>query len=99
MYVFGPAELQALVENVPALRRQDLDFRKTVRSESMNLPKVAATEVEDRFAFDGYRLTVAPYVVAKYRIETGDRRIAFPGVTCPYGNLIKNAFGADALIH
>ena len=104
---YGPAGLQELVDDVLALHRRDLEYRRKIRTEAMDLPEVVANEIDEGFVFDHLGLTVAPFDVAHYpieqpfgfRVETRDRKIVFSGDTCPNDNLIRNARGADALIH
>ena len=105
--LYGPVGLKALVDHLLTLHRQDLDYRRKIRTGAVELPQVEVFEIDEGFEFDHQGLRVAPFEVKHYPIEqafgyqvrTGDRTIVFSGDTCPVDNLIKRAHQADLLIH
>ncbi len=105
--LLGPAGLQNLVDNILVLHRQDIDYRRKIRTEPVEPPKIYVTEIEEGFVFEHQGLTVAPFDVTHYpieqpfgyRVEAAGHKIVLSGDTCPNENLIQNAQNADVLIH
>lgn len=105
--VYGPVGLKPLVQSLQQLHRQDLDYRRKIRTSEVDYPEIRVFEVEAGFEFEHQGLRIAPFDVMHYPIEQalgyqvtgGGRKIVFSGDTCPNDNVIKHAQDADLLIH
>lgn len=104
--VFGPAGTQAHVEKLLALWEWDVEVRRA-HMHDREPPRVAVTEIEEGVVFSGGGVTVTAFAVEHepvkpafgFRIEGGGRRVVVSGDTRPSENLIRQAQGADLLVH
>jgi len=106
--LYGPPALENMAEHIKAAYIEDINYRINGSQPSNNLGyKTLFTEVKEGFEFKDPNVTVRAFRVNHgelknsfgYVFQTKDKKIVFSGDTAYSEILIKEAKGADLLIH
>ena len=105
--VSGPEGTEQFVQHLMQAYERDIHFRSSNKAQSKQQALLQATDINQGLVFEHNGIRVIAFLVAHnpvspalgYRIEFGQRKIILSGDTTYSENLIKEAQGADLLIH
>jgi ribonuclease Z len=104
LHVYGPADTADIIEGMRATLRKDLESRNAFKDPGNQL---IFHQADEGIIFKQEGLEARIFTVdhgsigpaAGFRFEFNGKTVVFSGDTAPCENLLKNARGADILIH